>query len=188
MSLVASSLFAIADLRLFARSHDDLRDAILRLGDIELRFVRVVEVGDVLIGDADFGDDFAIQKFCDRKLAAQIGFQIGDRDVAIFELALKFFFGVRALQLGEFVFDFTVAGFEIQFLRALEKNFVVDELVENVELERERFFLRRRLAFGIHARSIILVHILALDFLAVDGGPHVGPVLDVVFAAGGRQQ
>ncbi len=137
----------------------------------------------------DLGDDFAIEKFRDRELAAQIGFQIADGNVAIFELALKFFFGVRALELGEFVFDFTVAGFEIQFFRALEKDFVVDELVENVELERERFFLRRLLAFGIHARTVILVHIVALDFLAVDDGPHVGPMLDVVLAAGrGEQQ
>jgi hypothetical protein len=165
-----------------------LRDAILRLGDVELRLVRVVEVGDVLIGDADFGDDFAIQKFCDRKLAAQVGFQIGDRDVAIFELALKFFFGVWALQLGEFIFDFTVTGFEIQFFRTLEKDFVVDELIENVELERKSFFGRRWLAFGIHTRSIIFVHIIALDFLAIDGGPHVGPMLHVFFAADRRQQ
>ena len=148
----------------------------------------VVELGDVLIGDGNFGDDFAIQEFRDRKLAAQIGFQIGDRNVALFELALKFFFGVGALQLGEFVFDFTVAGLEIQFLRALEQDFVVDEFIEHIELERERFFLRRRLALGIYARSIIFVDIFALDFLAVDDGPYVRPMFDVVFAAGGRQQ
>ena len=181
-------VFAIANLRFLARGDDDLRDAILRLGDVELRFVRVVELGDVLIGDGDFGDDFTIQEFRDRKLAAQIGFQIADRNVAIFELALKFFFGVRALQLGEFIFDFAVARFEIQFFRALEKNFVVDELIENIELERERFFLRRLLAFGVHARSIIFVDVGALDFLAVDDRPHVGPMLDVMLAAGGNEQ
>jgi len=34
------------------------------------------------------------------------------------------------------------------FFCALEKNFVVDEFIENIQLERERFFLRRLLAFG----------------------------------------
>jgi hypothetical protein len=42
-----------------------LRDAILRLSDVELRLIRVVEVGDVLIGDTDFCDDFAIEKLRD---------------------------------------------------------------------------------------------------------------------------
>ena len=54
-------VFAIVDRRIGVRRDHDLRDVILRLGDIELCAIFLVEVGDVLIGDRNFGDDFAIE-------------------------------------------------------------------------------------------------------------------------------
>jgi len=69
------------------------------------------------------------------------------------------------------------AGFRF-ILCALEKDFVVDQLIDDVELEREGFFLRRFLALGTDARAVILIDFVPLDFLAVDDGPNVN--------AGGR--
>ena len=42
------------------RRDHDLRDMILRLGDVELRAIFIVEVGHVLIGNGDFCDHFAV--------------------------------------------------------------------------------------------------------------------------------
>ena len=58
------------------------------------------------------------------------------------QLALEFFFGERALQLGELVFDFAVAGFQVELFGALEQNFVVDELLDDIEFQGKSIFLR----------------------------------------------
>ena len=101
---------------------------------------------------------------------------------------MKFLFGVRALQLGEFIFDFAVAGFEIQLFRLFEKNLIVDELIQNIELLRERFLERRFLSFRVYAGAVVLVDLVPFDFLAVDDRPHVGRVLRFLVAAGGDNQ
>ena len=106
-------VFAIADDGFLAGGYDDLRDAVLRLGDVELLLVRRVEIGNVLIADADFRDDFAVHQFRDGLLAAQIAFQIVHGDAAVFQLAMKFILGEGAFHFGEFVFDFAVARDEI---------------------------------------------------------------------------
>ena len=63
-------VLAIVDAGIGLRRDDDLRDVILRLGDVKLRAILVVEVGDVLIGDGNLGDDFAVQQFLNRELTA----------------------------------------------------------------------------------------------------------------------
>src|SRR5713101_5336457 len=47
-------------------------------------------------------------------------------------------------------------------------------LVQDVQLERERLFLRGLLALGVDAAAVVFLYLIALDLLAVDCGPHVG--------------
>jgi len=172
-SFVASVVFAIADDGFLARRHDDLCDAVLRLGDVELLLVRRVEIGNVLIADADFPRRLRGSSFCDGLLAAQIAFQIVHGDAAIFQLAVKFIFGVGAFHSVNLSSIHRRSRPGLIFSRARE-NFVVDQLIENIQLERERFFLRRLLAFGTDARAVILIDFVRADVRAVHGGPNVG--------------
>ncbi len=103
----------------------------------------------------------------------------------VFQPPLKFILSVRALQLGELVFDFAIARLEVQLLRLFEQNFVVDQLVEHVELLRQRFFQRRLLPLGVHARAIVFVDFIALDLFPVYHRPHVGRVPRLLVAARG---
>ena len=107
---------------------------ILRLRHVELRFVGVVKIRDVLIGDQNLRHHFAVEQFLNRKLAPQLELQIFHRHGLIFQAPLEFIFGVRALQLRELVFDFAVARLEVQLLGLFEQNLVVDQLVEHVQL------------------------------------------------------
>ena len=155
-----------------------------RLREIELCFVAAVVVGNFLIGDGDFGQHFAIQKFLNRQLAAHVLLPVV-HDHALFpQLPPKLLFGIRAFSLGEFIFDFPVGGLQAQLLGAFEKDFVVDQLIENIELQRQGFLFRRFLSLGVDARAVILVHLVALDFPSVDCGPHVGSMLCLPHAAG----
>ena len=99
------------------------------------------------------------------------------------QLALEFFFGERALELGELVFDFAIAGFQVELLGALQKDLVVDELLDDIELQRERIFLSGLLAFGVYLRAIVLLDFVALDFRAIDDGPDIFRVMLGLFAA-----
>ena len=153
------------------------------LGDVKLVAVGVVEVLNVLIGDGDFRDHFAVQQLLDGELAAQIAFQVVHGHAAVFQLSLKFFFGEATFQLGELVFHFAVAGFEVQLLGALQQDFVVDQLFDYIELARKNLFGRRFLRFGIDARAIVLVDFIALYFGAIHHGPHVRRMAFLLFAA-----
>ena len=99
-------------------------------------------------------------------------------------MPLEFFFGEGALQLGELVLDFTVTRFEVQFLGALEENFVVDELFEDIQLERERFFLRRFLGFRIDLRLVVFLDLIPLDLGTIHDRPDVRGVVFRGVAAG----
>ena len=77
-----------------------------------------------------------------------------------------------------------VAGFEIEFLGAFEQNLVVDQLIQHIQLERKRLFLRRLLPLGIYPRAIVLVDFFALDFFPVHHRPHVRSMLRLPVAAG----
>ena len=78
-SLVASSFLRLRICGSFARSDDDLRDAVLRLRDVELVQIGVVEIDDVLIGDGNFRGDFAIQQLLNGKLTAQVALEVVNR-------------------------------------------------------------------------------------------------------------
>ena len=121
-------------------------------------------------------------------LPAEVALEIVHRDAALPQLALEFIFGVRTLHFRKFVFDFAVAGDEVQLFCAFEKNFIVDEFIKNVQLKREGFFLRRLLALGAHARAVVLVHGFALDVRAVYRGPDIRRRLSWVAAARERQK
>ena len=76
----------------------------------------------------------------DGELPPQVPFQVVHGHAAVFQLPLEFLFRVRALQFRELVFHFAVAGFQVQLFRALQQNFIVDELFHHVELAGENFF------------------------------------------------
>ena len=86
----------------------------MRLGHVELRAILIVEILHVLICDGDLGHDFAIDHFLDGKLLPDIVSQIVDGIAARLELALKFIFGVGALEFGEFVLDLAVGGLQAE--------------------------------------------------------------------------
>src|SRR5579862_2906399 len=88
--------------------------------DVELRLVGVIEVRDVLIGDGNFGNHFAVDQLLNGKLAPHGIFQVFHRNAPLFELPLELVLGIGALQLGEFVFHFAIAGFQVKLLGALQ--------------------------------------------------------------------
>ena len=92
-------------------------------------------------------------------------------------MPLELFFGEGALQFGELVLDFAVTRFEVQFLGALKENFVVDKLLDDVQLQRQRFFLRRFLGFRIDLRLVVFLDLIALDLGAIHDRPNVRGVV-----------
>ena len=129
-------ILAIANLWLLARSHHDLRDAILRFRHVKLRPVRRVKIRHILIGDGNFRHDFAVHQFFGGKLPLQALLQIIYGQPAFLQLPLKLFFRVRALHFRKFVFYFAVARLQIQFLGALQQNLIVDQLIQHIQFER----------------------------------------------------
>ena len=167
------AVLAIADLRILHRGHQNLRQVVLRLSDIELRGIGFEEIAHVLIGDGDLGHHFAVDELLNGNLPAQRLFLVGDADAAILELLLELLFGEGAFQLGELVFHFAFAGFETQFLGALGKNFIVDQLIHDVEAEQQSFFGGWVLPLLAGHAAIIFFHFVAADFTAIDSGPHI---------------
>ena len=155
------------------RRDHDLRDAVLRIGHVELRAVLVVEVGHVLVSHGDLGDHFVIDHLLNGELLADVIAQVVHGVVARLELALELFLGVGALELGELVLDFAVGGLQPQRLGFFEQNVIVDQLIEDVQLERQRLVLRRLGGIRIQLRVVVLVHFGAGDVAAVHDGPHV---------------
>src|SRR5256884_6129514 len=180
-----SSDVCSSDLLFFPGRHQNLRNVVLRLRHVELRFVGVVKIRDVLVGDRNLRYHFTVQQFLDRKLPPQLELQILHRHGLILQPPLKFVFGVRALQLGELVFHFAVAGLEVQLFCLFEQNLVVDQLVEHVQLLRQRFFLRRLLPLWIYPRAIILIDFIPLDLFPAHHRPHVRGMPRFLVAAGG---
>ena len=88
------------------------------------------------------------------------------------ELALKFFLGVGALEFGELVLDFAVGGLQAQRFRFFEQDVIVDQLVQNIQLERQRFILGRLGRIGVQLRAVVFVDFRARDGRAVDNSPH----------------
>ncbi len=59
-------VLAIVHGRIGVRGDDDLGDAVLGFSHVELRAILVIKVGDVLVGDGDFREDFAVKQLFDR--------------------------------------------------------------------------------------------------------------------------
>ena len=178
----------VAELLFFPRCHQDLRNVILRLRHVELRFIRVVKIRDVLIRDCNLGHYFTVQQFLDRKLPPQLEFQILHRHGLIFQPPLKLVFCVGAFQLGELVLHFTIACLEVQLLRLFEQNLVIDQLVKHVQLLRKRFFGRRLLPLRVYPRAIVLVDFFPLDLFSVHYRPHVRRMPRFLVAARGGNE
>ncbi len=62
---------------------------ILRLDQVEFRFVGVVVVRNVLVGDVDLGGDFLVQDLVHGEGAAQIALEVVDRDLLLFQAGIK---------------------------------------------------------------------------------------------------
>ena len=170
------------------RGDDDLREPVLRLRHVELRAILIVEILDVLIGDRDLCHHFAVDHFLDGNLLPDIAPQIVDRVAARFELALKFIFGVGTLEFGKLVLDLAVGGLQSQLFRPLKQNLIVDQFIQNIQLQRKRFVLRRLGSVGIQLRAVVLVYLGARDILAVHHGPHALRWLRWLLAAGRHGQ
>src|SRR6202030_369607 len=166
-------VLAIVDRRIRVAGHNDLRDVELRFGYVELRTIFLVEIRDVLIGDRNFRYDFAIEKLLNGQLAADVAFQIVYGEGRVFQLLLKFFLGVRAFLFGELVFHFRIGRDQIHLVGAFDQDFVVDQLIENAEFQRKRFFLRGRRRIGIYAGAIVFIDFGARDVLPIHYGPDV---------------
>jgi len=78
----------------------------LRLGQIEVGLVGVVEVGDILIGNADAGGSLLGEELLDAEIAAELSFQILDGHFAFVELLLKFLLRIGRFELREFRIHF----------------------------------------------------------------------------------
>src|SRR5947209_9687857 len=69
-------ILQMAHLRAGSSGHENLRQMVLRFDQVELRFVSIVVVGNILIGDVDLRRDLLIQNFLDGKRAAEIALKV----------------------------------------------------------------------------------------------------------------
>ncbi len=150
--------------------------------------ILVVKIGDVLIGNRDFCDDFTIQKLLDRELPPDVILQIICANAPILQLPLKFVFSVGSFEFGEFVLDLAVCGFHAKLPGTLDQNVIINELVQDVQRQRKRFFLRWCRRLRIQSALVIFFRFYAMYLLAVDDRPYVGPGWRVVLATGKGQR
>ncbi len=122
---------------------------------VELRAVLVVKILNILIVDGDLGHHFVIDDLLNGKLLADVVLQIVHRVAAHLELALKFFLGVGALEFGELVLDLAIGGLQGPVVFALfQQNVIVDQLIQHIQPQRQRFVLRGLRRIGVQLRLV----------------------------------
>ncbi len=72
---------------------------VLRFDQVELRFVSIVVVGNILIGDVDLRRDLLIQNFLDGKRAAEIALKVILVNFLFFEPRVKFLLAIRRFKV-----------------------------------------------------------------------------------------
>ncbi len=140
------------DLRIGHRRNENVRKMVLRFDEIELRFMRVVVVGHVLVGNADLGSDFLVHHLVERQGTANIALEIVGGDVLFLQPGGELFRGVGRFNLVQFAVDFFVGGQQAQLLGPVHQNLVVNQFAQNAEAKTGGLF-SDRLLFG--ARSIV---------------------------------
>ncbi len=164
----------VAQLRVGRGGDHEVREVVLRLDEVEFRFVRVVVAGDIGVGNVDLRRDFLVRYLFDGDGAAQIALEVVERDLALLHALVELFLSVRRLDLVELLLHFLVGGEQTELFGALHEHLVVDELLEDVEAQAGCLFfggLLRR-AGGLVVE--VLFDFRALDLLAVDLGHDVG--------------
>ena len=136
LGFVLRLVVLVVRLRVGRRRHHDLGQVILRFDQIEFAFVRVVVVGDVLVGDVDFGRDFFVHHLLDGDGAPDVALEIGQGDfLSLSRLSNSSWVNGR-LDFVVFAVDFFVGGQQAEFFGATHHDLVFDHLVQNVQAQR----------------------------------------------------
>src|SRR5580765_6662564 len=118
---------------------------VLRFNQVEFSLVRVVVVGDVLIRDRDFGRYLFVHHLFQRDGAPDVTFEIRQRNLLLLQTLGKLFFGGGRLDLVIFSVNLFVGRQQAEFLGATHHDFVLDELMQNVQSKRRGLFTGRLL-------------------------------------------
>ena len=115
---------------------------ILRLNQVELRLVRVVVVGDVLVAHVDFRGDFLVDHLFYRQRTAQVALEVGRGKLLFFQSLVELLLRVRRFDLTVLAVHFLIRGQQAKLLSTPHKNFVVDQFMQNIKAERGGLFSR----------------------------------------------
>ena len=146
----------------------------LGLGQIEVGLVGVVEVGDVLVGNADAGSGFLVEQLLDAEIAAELRLQILDRHLALVELLLKLFLRVGRFELGELRVHVRIGGHQAPLLGALQHDFVIDERAQDLQALDGHLVVAGMLGLAELGILILLVEFGEGDGASVYRGRHAG--------------
>ena len=161
-------------LGILAGRHDNLREAILRLREVELSPVVVVEVRDFLVGHRDLGGDLALEQLLDQQLALHASLQVVGSEAALSELQLERLVRRTGSALGDGGVHLRVGGIDIQTSRPRQQHVLRGEFIDDVQFRGERFEVGRcRLRRRIDGTSIGLLDVVAMNLAAVDDRPDI---------------
>ena len=130
----------------------------------------IVVGGNVFVGNVDLRSDFLVEHLFDGDGAAQIGLEVGERNSAVGEALVEVLLAERRLDLSQFAIDFVVGGQQAEFLGTLHQDFVVDQLLQDIQPESVGLFVGGLLGSFRRLVVVVLVHLGAEDLAAVDQG------------------
>ena len=152
---------------------------ILRLDQVELTFVRVVIVGDVLIGNIDLRNDFFVQDLVDRDRSPDVPLEVGRSNFLILQSLVEFFLRERSLVIVELLVDFIVGREQPQLLGTPHQDLVFDHLVQNVQAKCRCLLANRRLLRRRNLVVVVLVDLGAKNLPSVHSGHHIATLFGI---------
>ena len=109
--------------------HNDLRQVIPRLNQVEFGLVRSVERRNLRIGDIDLRLDLFVDELGLGQLPANVALQVVHRHVALLEQVVELILGVRSFDLGELGVHIFIARGQVQLGGLLLLNLRQDHLL-----------------------------------------------------------
>src|ERR1700691_6067579 len=130
---------------------------VLRFDQVELGFVFVVIVGNVLIGNVDARSDFLVQYLVLGERPMQVTLEVVERYFLVLKVLVEFFGGIGRFDFVQSAVDFLVGCQQAEFLGTLHQDFRRDQFVQNAQAEAHGLLAYRLLIGTGRLVGVILV-------------------------------